>query len=283
MLAASPPAQWRIRSLSPWSRVVLGYLSMWASGQPQPLVSTLNSDGRVKANAAIVPAGTNGGVSVFVTDSTQVILDIDGYFAPAGTASALAFYPVTPCRAVDTRNAAGALGGPSLAAGASRNFPLPSSNCNLPATAVAYSLNVTSVPQGPLNYLSLWPSGQSQPLVSTLNAPTGTVTANAAIVPAGSGGAVSVYVTNASDIVLDVDGYFAAPGAGGLSVYTTTPCRVLDMRISSGVFSGTLEVSSRPGLPPFHRPGVRLERHGSASSPDGLFEPRPQGENQPLV
>jgi hypothetical protein len=36
----------------------------------------------VVANAAIVPAGTNRAISVFVTNPTQVILDIDGYFAP---------------------------------------------------------------------------------------------------------------------------------------------------------------------------------------------------------
>jgi hypothetical protein len=219
----------------------LGYLSIWPTGQLQPLVSTLNSDGRVKANAAIVPAGSNGGVSVFVTNSTQVILDIDGYFVSKGTASALAFYPVTPCRLVDTRNAAGSLGGPSLVAGSSRSFPLLSGNCGLPAGAQAYSLNVTSIPKGPLSYLTMWPSGQSQPLVSTLNAVTGTVTANAAIVPAGSGGAVSVYVSDASDVVLDVNGYFAA-GGSGLSLYTTTPCRVLDTRTTSEAFSGTLDV-----------------------------------------
>jgi hypothetical protein len=34
------------------------------------------------ANAAIIPAGTNGAINVFVTNPTQVILDIDGYFAP---------------------------------------------------------------------------------------------------------------------------------------------------------------------------------------------------------
>jgi hypothetical protein len=34
------------------------------------------------ANAAIVPAGTAGAVDVYVTNPTQVILDIDGYFAP---------------------------------------------------------------------------------------------------------------------------------------------------------------------------------------------------------
>jgi hypothetical protein len=46
-------------------------------------VSTLNSyDGRVVANAAIVPAGTNGAISIYVTDPTDVLFDINGYFAP---------------------------------------------------------------------------------------------------------------------------------------------------------------------------------------------------------
>ena len=49
-----------------------------------PVVSTLNSlDGRTKANAAIVPTGASASVSVYVTDTTDVILDIDGYFVPA--------------------------------------------------------------------------------------------------------------------------------------------------------------------------------------------------------
>jgi hypothetical protein len=48
-----------------------------------PAVSTLNSyNGNVVANAAIVPAGTNGAVAVYVTNTADVILDINGYFAP---------------------------------------------------------------------------------------------------------------------------------------------------------------------------------------------------------
>ena len=39
-------------------------------------------DGRIKANAAIVPAGASGAVSVYVTNTTDVVIDIDGYFAP---------------------------------------------------------------------------------------------------------------------------------------------------------------------------------------------------------
>jgi len=34
------------------------------------------------ANAAIVPAGTDGAINVYVTDRTHVIIDINGYFAP---------------------------------------------------------------------------------------------------------------------------------------------------------------------------------------------------------
>jgi len=216
----------------------LSYLTLWPAGQPQPHVSTLNSDGRVKANAAITPAGANGGVSVFVTDPTQVILDINGYFVPTGTASALAFYPVTPCRIADTRQAAGPLGGPALGAGSSRAFPILSSACNLPSTAQAYSLNVTALPQDTLGYLTSWPTGENQPFVSTLNSSTGAVAANAAIVPAGSSGEISIFVTDPANVLIDVNGYFAPPGAGGLSLYTVTPCRVLDTRPDS--FTGTI-------------------------------------------
>jgi hypothetical protein len=109
-----------------------------------------------------------------------------------------------------------------MAAGTSRAFPVQSSSCGLPADAQVYSLNVTVVPRGDLGYLTMWPSGEAQPLVSTLNDPTGTDTANAAIVPAASNGDVSVYVSNSTDVVLDVDGYFAAPATG---VCRSTPPR----------------------------------------------------------
>jgi hypothetical protein len=222
----------------------LNYLTIWPTGQPLPNVSTLNSDGRVKANAAITPAGNNGSINVYASDFTQLILDIDGYFVPGGTNPAgLQFFPLTPCRVADTRNAAGPLGGPSLTAGATRSFPVQSSSCGIPATAQAYSFNITAVPHNSqLGWLTAWPSGQTQPVSSTLNSPTGTVTANAAIVPAGNNGNVSIFVTDSADVVLDVNGYFAPPVAGGLSLYTVTPCRILDTRFGAGELNGTLVV-----------------------------------------
>jgi hypothetical protein len=204
------------------------------------LVSTLNSlDGRIKANAAIVVAGTNGAVSVFVSDTSHVILDINGYFTtPANAPSGLVFYPVTPCRVMDTRNPTGPLGGPILDAGSTRTVPLLSSTCGLPGTAAAYSLNMTVVPTGALGFLTTWPAGSAQPLVSTLNDPTGTIVANAAIVPAGTGGSINVFVTDQTDLIIDVNGYFAPPASGGLLFYAATPCRVVDTRNAPGPFGG---------------------------------------------
>ena len=263
----------------------LGYLTLWPSGQPQPLVSTLNSDGRTKANAAITPAGTNGGVTVYVSNESHVILDIDGYFVPKGSVPALAFYPVTPCRMVDTRNGTGSLAGPFLPAGTSRDFPLKSSNCGVPANAQVYSLNVTAVPKSTLGYLTMWASGEPQPMVSTLNATTGAVTANGAIVPAAANGDISVYVSNASDVVLDLNGYFATPATNGLSLYTTTPCRIVDTRESSGLFNGNLQVAVEPSpcAPSSTAQAYGLNATVVPSGSLGFLTLWPAGETQPTV
>lgn len=266
---------------------VLGFLTAFPCGQPRPFTSTLNAvDGRVKAAAAILPAGTNGGLCFFATHDTDLVLDINGYFVPNTDVTALAFFPVTPCRLVDTRQAVGALGGPSLVGGAARTFPILSGPCNLPGTAKAYSMNFTSVPNGPLNFLTTWPAGQTQPLVSTLNAGTGAVTANSAIVPAGTNGDISVFVTNTSDVVIDVNGYFAPPGPGGLSLYALTPCRVLDTRDSPlPPFTGTIDVSvmlSGCGAPATAQSFV-MNATVVPPGPFNFLTLWPQGTARPLV
>jgi len=265
----------------------LGYLTLWPTGQTQPYVSTLNSlDGRIKSNAAIVPAGTGGSISVFASNATDVVLDINGYFVPSTVSTALAFYPITPCRIADTRNATAPLGGPSLVGGSSRTFPILSSTCGLPAAAQAYSLNFAAVPPGPLGYLTAWPTGQTMPLAASLNALTGTVTANAVIVPAGTSGSIDVFASNATDLVIDVNGYFAPMAAGGLSLYGVTPCRVLDTRLPAGsppITSLDVAVSSSPcGISATAQAYV-LSVTVVPPGPLGYLTLWPQGQAQPYV
>jgi hypothetical protein len=195
----------------------LGYITAWPVGQPLPLVATLNApNGGVIGNQAIVPAGTAGAIDVFASGNTDLVIDLNGYFAAPGSGG-LHFYTLPPCRVADTRSGSagsgitGAFGPPSLVAGATRDFPMPTSFCGIPSTAQAYSLNLTVVAPEPLGYLTAWPTGQPFPLASTLNAnaSTGGTVSAGAIVPAGTDGAISVFALNTTDLVIDINGYFA--------------------------------------------------------------------------
>ena len=267
----------------------LSYLTIWPTGGSRPQVSTLNSfDGRTKANAAIVPAGTGKAVSVYVSDTSNVVLDIDGYFVPAPDNTALEFYKLTPCRVADTRNPDGPLGGPYLQAEQAREFPvLEAQACGIPGTAQAYSMNFTVIPKNsqPLSYLTIWPSGLSRPVVSTLNDPTGTIVANAGIVPAGTGGDISAYATADTDLVIDINGYFAPAATNGLSLFSMWPCRSLDTRGGSGVFSGTLPVDIVDSLCGVGYGSLAYVFNATVlpSGPLGYLTLWPNGAQQPLV
>ena len=118
----------------------LRYLSVYPTGEDRGVTTTTNSlDGRIKGNSAIVPAGTNAAVDVYASDETNVIIDMFGYFAPP-SGSALMYFPLTPCRVIDTRGPDGPLGGPSLFPLRERDFPVLQSPC-IPhgVDAVAYS------------------------------------------------------------------------------------------------------------------------------------------------
>jgi uncharacterized repeat protein (TIGR03803 family) len=270
----------------------LGYLTLWPTGENRPIVSTLNSlDGRTKANAAIVPAGTNGAVSVYVSDSSNVLLDIDGYFTTTGVQTEQ-FYALAPCRVIDTRNADGPLAGPFLTGQVERDFPLLESTCIPPSTNVlAYSLNFTVVPHPSgqqLGYLTVWPQGDAKPLVSTLNNPTATIVANAAIVAAGTSSGIAVYPDEDTDLVVDINGYFAAPGGqNGLSLYVVAPCRVLDTRkVGNGQpFSGelTVNVAYSPCAPPLTAQGYVFNATVVPSPNLSYLTLWPDGEGQPIV
>jgi hypothetical protein len=270
----------------------LASLTVWPGPlQPKPNVSTLTSlDGQTIASAGIVPAGADGSINVSATDDTEVFVDINGVFVPPG-ADTLQFYPLPPCRVLDTRTQAGygslptdpVFGPPVMTANAVRSFPIssPTGPCHIPANAAAYSLNVTAVPRpGGLGFLAFWPSDQPLPNVSTLNSFDGTLLANAAIVPASPSGAISALATSTADIFADINGFFAPPGAGGLNFYAIAPCRIVDTRTSSGPFGGPSVAAygwrdfSLPegpcGLPIY--PGVQVYSLAVTAFPQGVLD-----------
>jgi hypothetical protein len=90
--------------------------------------------------------------------------------------------------------------------------PKASSPCSPPGTAQAYVLNATVVPSGSLGYLTLWPDCTPEqcqrPVVSTLNALDGAITANMAIVPNGDG-STDAFASDLTQLILDITSYFA--------------------------------------------------------------------------
>ena len=144
------------------------------------------------------------------------------FSAPTSPAT-LMFVAMTPCRVIDTRSAftfPAPFGAPSLVGGATRSFPMQASTlCSIPSTALAYSLNVTVTPAGGvgLGFLTLWPAGSSRPNASTINnANFLPALANAAIVPAGNdtSGSIDAYASNATDLIIDINGYFVSSPSG---------------------------------------------------------------------
>jgi hypothetical protein len=123
------------------------------------------------------------------------------------------FTPLPPCRLADTRGPAGPGGGPPLAAGAARNFPVAGS-CGIPVDARAVAFNATVASPTGAGNLRLYPAGEPPPLASMLNFAPGRARANSALLPLGPGGEVTVRAdmplepAGTAHLVLDVYGYF---------------------------------------------------------------------------
>jgi hypothetical protein len=137
--------------------------------------------------------------------------------AAKNSTSPVPLIAITPCRIVDTREATRppGYGPPALVAGAPRNFML-TGQCGIAGDAVAVSLNITVVsPQG-LGYVLIYPQGEAQPVVSTLNYTLGVTVANAAIVPlgGGNGGITVAAAVSGTELLIDTNGYYAPAGAG---------------------------------------------------------------------
>jgi hypothetical protein len=175
--------------------------------------------GSTVANWRVPSAGATStpGVRTTMTDVTQ----------------ALPFIGVTPCRIVDTRNATGTFGGPALVAGVPRNFPLPTGPCpGLPALPRAYSLNITVTNTQGSGFILIYPQGGAQPVVSTLNYNAGDTVANAAIVPAGTGGGVTVVAgVSGTNLIIDINGYFTDVPGGGTAQFNYTNNTALETMV----------------------------------------------------
>jgi hypothetical protein len=130
-----------------------------------------------------------------------------GAFAQSGPYQ---YFPLSPCRAVDTRGGVSTNGGPIMGTDSTRNFQMRGV-CGVPTTAKAVSLNVTVTQATAGSWLAVWPSGQTRPVVSMINfEPSDPALANGIIVGLSTNTQdLSVYNNFGNvHVIIDITGYF---------------------------------------------------------------------------
>ena len=191
-----------------------GYLTVFPAGSALPVASNVNfAAGRAVTNTVAVPLGNAGSVSVYASRAqTNVVIDVLGYFGPAGAGELTA---ITPVRAADTRPGSGEPdAGKTLAGGSTISVQVDGVG-NVPAAGsagapTAVVLDVAVVGGTARGFLTAWPTGAAMPLASALNWVPGEIVAALVIVPVGKDGKVSFYDSAGSaNVIVDVEGWFA--------------------------------------------------------------------------
>jgi Ice-binding-like/Bacterial Ig-like domain len=206
--------------------VVGGFITVYACGTRE-LVSSVNfPGGTTVANAVVAPVSASGTVCFYANTATDIVVDINGWFATGA-----AFASVGPKRVFDTR--------PGSSPEALRTVP----DVKIPADGVlevhvtdlagyvpvngvgSVSLNVVVTNPEATGFITVYSCG-TRALVSSLNFLAGQTVANAVIARVSGAGTVCFYSSAATDMVVDINGW-AQVGSGFHSI---DPARVLDTR-----------------------------------------------------
>jgi hypothetical protein len=187
------------------------------------------------SNSAIVSVSATGAIQVQVTTTTNVIIDVQGYYTSGnGVTAAGGYSPVAESRVVDTVDGVG-LPKATLAGGSTSTVQV-TGKANVPAGTAAVFVNFqvvnTNTTAGYINPYAT--SATSRPKVS-LNFDGSPNTSIGAIVNLDSSGAFALYVSAGNTINLDVDveGYFTAGSSNG--TFTSSVGNVYDTRVAPKV------------------------------------------------
>jgi len=212
-----------------------GFLTVYPDGRSRPSTSNIDfAAGQTQANLVTVPL-TDGKVDIYnLAGNTDVLADLEGYYAPGvsgdftGTASA---------RILDTRSGIGAPVGPI---GSNKTLAVQATGlAGVPTDATAVVLNVTVTEPSGSGLLTVYADGQHQPGTTNIDYTAGQSDADLVVVPVTDGKVDFWNHWGSTQVLADVEGYFAPETADPCSclgsLYTgVAPVRVLDTRYGTG-------------------------------------------------
>jgi hypothetical protein len=263
----------------------LTQLTVWPDGSTRPSTSNLSAvAGSVLSTTAVVPVGASGKLSVYnAAGSTHIIVDVQGYFRTvSGAPGQGGFVPVTPERLVDTRSGLGAPKAP-LPANGTVTVTIGDGS-PVPVIASAF-LNVTVFGASGAGWLSLCPSGETS-CGSGMDYPAGTTSVGMPV-KLGPDGKISLKSNIAINVVIDVEGYFAAQPDQGAGLRTLSAVRLLDTTATNSPIpaSGTVDVAigGTNGLPTRAVAGAVLNLTAVTPAGSGYVGAWPAGAIEPPI
>ncbi len=187
-----------------------GFVTVFPGGEPLPWASNVNVQyaGETRADQAVVPLGADGTVSIYTQRGTHLVVDVAGWFTgPTAPEDVVGlFRPVSPYRALDTRNRGG-LVPPGATATVDAAVVPPGL---VPDTGVsAVVANVTATEALDRGFITAYPSGDPLPWASNLNVDRpGEDIANHATVGVDPGTTFTLYTQSGTQLVADLFGWY---------------------------------------------------------------------------
>jgi glucose/arabinose dehydrogenase len=183
-----------------------GYVTVYPCGANPPLASNVNVvQGSTVAVMVVAKIGADGKVCIFTQSPAQLVADVDGYL-PASTT----YTPLLPARLLETRPGLTTVDGQAMGGGIRARGMVTTLQVTgrggVAAGAKTVSLSVTVTNPVGAGFVTVYPCGII-PLASNLNYVAGQTVANATIVKLGPGGTVCLFNSEATDLVVDVNGY----------------------------------------------------------------------------
>ena len=175
--------------------------------------------------ATVAGVGLMRSVDAAATETASVAGLAD---AVAAADAGSSFVGLTPARLADSRPGASTIDGVSAgggirAAGSVTVVPVAGRG-GVPGNAAAAVLNVTVTEPTGEGYATVYPCGTPPPNASNLNFVPGQTIANAAVIKIGDAAAVCVFVSQPTQLIVDVDGYFpGGPPSTTVPPPTTVP------------------------------------------------------------
>jgi len=210
-----------------------GFVTIFPCDVERPKASNLNFvAGQTIANGVIAPASANGEVCIYTLQTTDIIVDLAGWFVGES------FTGSTPKRLVDTRLSEGGngpIGGEVLSRVniIGETLSVGNSVQAVPTTVTASALNVTVVGPASAGFATVYPCTDQRPLASNLNFVSGDVVPNNVVAPVGATGEICVFTNVSADVIVDIAGWFEQVEGSGFTA--ATPKRLLDTRAESRV------------------------------------------------